>query len=111
MTTKSRKISSLAQLYSSLNITFTVEKVCEVFHTSGVQVVGLNAEELGLYLSLNRSEAELRDLGLLWFCPRRKTNRGRPPTITGCAVDENKTKRFQSWLPPKSLDREEKACR
>ena len=47
-----------------------------------------------------RSEAELRDLGLPRFCPRRKTNRGRPPTITGCAVDENKTKRFHPWLPP-----------
>ena len=87
-------------LYPSLDISFTVEMVCEVFHTSGVKVVGLNAEELGLYLSLNRSEAELRDQGLLRFRPRRKTNRGRSPTITGCAVDENKTKRFQPWLPP-----------
>lgn len=52
-------------LYPSLDITFTVEKVCEVFHTSdAVKVVGLNTEELGLYLSLNRSEAELRDLEL-----------------------------------------------
>ena len=84
-------------LYPSLDITFTVERVCEVFHTSGVKVVGLNAEELGLHLSLNRSEAELRDLGLLRFRPRRKTNSGRPPTITGCAADENKTKRFQPW--------------
>ena len=93
-------LADVKALYASLGITFTIEKVCEVFHTSSVQVVGLNAEKLGLYLSLNRSEAELRDRGLLRFCPRRKTNRGRPPTITGCAIDENKTKRFQPWIPP-----------
>ncbi|KAJ7323144.1 hypothetical protein OS493_032147 [Desmophyllum pertusum] len=87
-------------LYPSLDIPFTVEKVCEVFHTSGVQVVGINAEELGLYLALNRTETELTDVGLLQFCPQRKTRRGRPPTITGCALDENKTKRFKPWLPP-----------
>ena len=56
-------------LYPSLDIAFTVEKVCEVFHTSSVQVVGVKAEELGLYLALNRTEAELRDVGLLQFCP------------------------------------------
>ena len=52
-----------------------------------------------MYLALNRTEAELRDVVLLQFCPRRRTNRGRPPTITGCALDENKTKRFRPWLP------------
>ena len=86
-------------LYPSLDIPFTVE-VCEVFYTSAIQVVGLNAEELGLYLVLNRTETELRNVKLLEFCPRRKTNRGRPPTITGCALDESKTKRFRPWLPP-----------
>ena len=53
-----------------------------------------------LYLALYRTEADLRDVALLQFCPRRRTNRGRPPTITGCALDENKTKRFKPWLPP-----------
>lgn len=61
--------ANVRELYSSLDIAFTVEKVCEVFHTSSVQIVGVNAEELGLYLALNRTEAELRDVGLLQFCP------------------------------------------
>lgn len=56
-------------LYPSLDIAFTVEEVCEVFHTSSVQIVGVNAEELGLYLALNRTEAKLRDVRLLQFCP------------------------------------------
>ena len=37
-------------LYPSLDIAFTVEKVCEFFHTSSVQVVGVNAKELGCIL-------------------------------------------------------------
>ena len=86
-------------LYPSLDISFTVEKACEVFYTSDVQV-GVDAEELGLYLALNRTEAELRDVGLLQFCPRCKTSRGQPPTITGCALDESKIKRFKPWLAP-----------
>ena len=92
--------ANVRELYSSLDIAFTVEKVCEVFHTNSVQIVGVNAEELGLYLALNRTEAELRDVGLLQFCPWRRTNRARPPTITGCALDEIRTKRYKPWLPP-----------
>ena len=69
-------------------------------YTSGIRVDGLNKEERGLFLAQNRSEAELRDAGLLQFCPQRKSNRGRPPTITGCALDEDETKRFKPWLPP-----------
>jgi len=92
--------ADVKSLYPSLDIAFTVEKACEVFYTSDVQVFGVDAEELGLYLALNKAEAELRDVRLLQFCPRRKTSRGRPPTITGCALDESKVKRFKPWLPP-----------
>jgi hypothetical protein len=88
-------------LYPSLDVTFTVEKVCEIFYSSSVKVIGIDTEELGLYLALNKTEAELADLDILCFCPTRKTNRGRPPTITGCAIDNNKDKRFGPWLPPK----------
>ncbi|PFX34698.1 hypothetical protein AWC38_SpisGene381 [Stylophora pistillata] len=97
-------------LYPSLDIPFTIEKVCEVFYTSGVRVDGLNKEELELYLAVNRSEAELEVAGLLQFCPRRKTSRGRPLTITGCALDEDRTKRFWPWLPP-AEDPDEDAVR
>jgi hypothetical protein len=88
-------------LYPSFDVTFTVEKVCEIFHSSSIKVIGIDTEELGLYLALNETEAELGDLDILRFCPTRKTNRGRPPTITGCAIDNNKDKRFGPWLPPK----------
>lgn len=87
-------------LYPGLDISFTVERACEVFYTSDVQVVGVDADELGLYLELNRAEAELRDVGLLQFCLRRKTSRGRPPTIADWALDESMIKRFKPWMPP-----------
>lgn len=82
-----------------LDICFTVEKVCEVVHSSGVQVFELNAEELGLYLVLSKTEAEFRDVGLLQFFPQRRTKRGWTRTITGCALDDNKNNRFKPWLP------------
>ena len=68
--------AAVKALYPSLDIDFTIEKVCEVFHASKVRVVGLNVEELGLYLALNRTEEELRVMELLPFCPRRRTTRG-----------------------------------
>ena len=62
---------------------------------------GIDVGELGLYLALNRKELQLRKLDLLQFCPTRKTNRRRPPTITGCALDEDKVKRYGPWTPPR----------
>ena len=52
-------------LYPSLDIPFTLNKVCEVFYTSDVKVKGTDHEELGLYLALNRTRLEREKLGLL----------------------------------------------
>ena len=43
-------------LYPSLDVDFTVDKVREVFYGSQVRVEGVNAEELGLYLSVSLKE-------------------------------------------------------
>ncbi len=48
-------------LYPSLDVDFTVEKVCEVFYNSEIHVEGVDTEELGLYLALNLSEVELEE--------------------------------------------------
>ena len=63
-------------LYPSLDIDFTVEKVCEVFDNSDTTVNGIDRDELGLYLSLSYDEQYLRDKGISDYCPKRKTNRG-----------------------------------
>ena len=86
-------------LYPSLDVAFTVDKVCEVFYESGVRVEGVNVEELGLYLSVSLKEDELIEEGIARYCPKRKSNRGRAPSITGSILEEKKEKRFMSWKP------------
>ena len=87
-------------LYPSLDIEFTVSKVCDVFCDSGIQVQGCDVDELGLYLALQYSTNQLRDMGIINYCPKRKTHRGRPPVITGCALEECKDKRYAPWVFP-----------
>ncbi|KAL9986209.1 hypothetical protein ACROYT_G000316 [Oculina patagonica] len=45
-------------VYPSLDIDFTIEKVCDIFFKSDVQVEGVDYEEVGLYLAIN-SEPEV----------------------------------------------------
>ena len=86
-------------LYPSLDVDFTLDKVCEVFYGSEVRVEGVNVEELGLYLSVSLKEDNLMEAGIARYCPTRKSNRGRPPNITGSVLEEKKEKRFMSWKP------------
>ena len=64
---------------------------------------GVNYEELGLHLSLNRTYDELKESGLdsLWLMT--KTMRGRPPAITGSSIEDKKEKRVESWKIPKEM--------
>ena len=77
-------------LYASLDVDFTVAKVCEVFYWSEVRVEGVNMEELGLYLSVSLKDDDLMQVGIGWFCPMRKSNSGRPPSITGSILEEKR---------------------
>ena len=85
-------------LYPSLDVDFTAEIVSQAFFDSDFNVEGVNGAELGLYLSLNLTENELNELDLLKYCPTRKSKLGRPPTITGCATDNDSSKRFKPWI-------------
>ena len=51
-------------LYPSLDIPFTIEKVCEVFYDSDIKIDGVNYEGVGLYASLRRAYDELKVLVL-----------------------------------------------
>jgi len=88
-------------LYPSLDVDFTAEVVAKVFRESEYQIKGVDYNKVGLYLSLNLTEKEMRDAGIADMCPTRKSKRGRPPTITGCAVDKGKDKRHAPWNKPK----------
>ena len=87
-------------LYPSLDVTFTSKIVGEMFYKSGVNIASVNHKELGLYLALNRTPAQLRGKGLLNFCPQRKYTKGNKPVMTGCATDEKEENRFKPWNPP-----------
>ena len=89
-------------LYPSLDVEFVSEKVGEMFLSSVVNVPELDCKELGLYLALNRTPEELREKGLDKVCPTRKRKDGkppvgRPPVMTGCAMEEQREKRFAPW--------------
>ena len=59
-------------LYPSLDLDHTIETAAEEFKKSEVEIEGIDEKELGLYLSLNKSEGYLRDKGIGDFCPKRK---------------------------------------
>ena len=98
-------------LYPSLDVDFTVEKVCEVFMGSSMNIKGINYKELTLYLSLNKTDQELQNLGIHEFCPKRRSNRGPRPSITGCGMMDNEEDRYRPWIFPDITgldDREER---
>ena len=87
-------------LYPSLDIAFTVEKVCEVLHDSKVNIEGVDYKDLGLYLSLVKTDEELQTLGIHNVCPKRRSRRGPRPNITGCGTNEDKDERYRPWIFP-----------
>ena len=96
----------MVALYPSLDIEFTIDKVCKIFFESNISVRGTDDLKLGLYLALTTSPEVLTTMGIADVCPTRKTIRGRPPTITASGSEEQKEKRFKPWnLPVKQPDR------
>ena len=87
-------------LYPSLDIDFTTDVVCEMFQNSNVDIQGVDYEEVGLYLKLNKTAEEIEELGLKDYCPTRKSTRGPNPTITGCGSKIEKEDRFHCWNRP-----------
>ena len=86
-------------LYPSLDIPFTVDKVCEVIQESDIQFEGMWYEEIGMYLSVNYSRNELVQMGLDQVCPTRTTNRGRPPTVL--MFRHRNEEQNTRWEPPR----------
>ena len=87
-------------LYPSIDIDFTIDKVCELLLNSNVEFEGINYKELGLYLSLVKTDEDLQRMGLHTVCPKRKHRRGPRHKITGCGTEENEEKRHAPWTFP-----------
>ena len=85
-------------LYPSLDIPYTIEIVCEELYKSEIRFEGVDTEELGLYLSLNRDEKYLKERGVYKFCPYRGNGiRGPKPKITSSGIETKKYDRFRLW--------------
>ncbi|CAB3989958.1 Hypothetical predicted protein [Paramuricea clavata] len=95
-----QRSADVVALYPSLDIDFTIDKVCEVIFESNVKIDGVDYEEVGLYLALNIKPEMLKKIGIAEVCPTRKSNKGRPPTITGSGAEVQKDKCFKSWKQP-----------
>ena len=87
-------------LYPSLDIPFTIEVVGDVFYNSNVNIAGVDNDELGLYISLNRSVDEINALGLRSMCPTRKHPGKRMPEIWASGTEKCKEKRWKPWNSP-----------
>ena len=66
--------TDVVALYPSLDINFTVEKVCDIIRQSPIKFADLWYEELSLYVAVNSTQNELDSLGLTDVCPKRTTN-------------------------------------
>ena len=68
-------------LYPSIDVDLAVDKCLELISNSNITFKGIDFAEVGLYLSLTVKKKELKEDGLLDFCPTRCMS-GRPPIIT-----------------------------
>ena len=98
--------TGVVALYPSLDIDFTIDKVCDVFFQSDVSVQGVDYASYDCTsVALTVSPELLMELDIADVCPTRKTVKGRPPTITASGNEEQKEKRFKPWnLPVRQLD-------
>ena len=87
-------------LYPSLEINHTAEIVSKVFYESDYNIEEVNNRELSLYLALNLRKEELEKENISKFCHKRKSSKGAPPKITGCAIKNNITHRYEPWVEP-----------
>ena len=71
-----------------------------MFFESDISIQGIDYAELGFYLAVTTSPEVLTTQGIAGVCPTRKTNKGRPPTITASGSEEQKEKRFKPWNLP-----------
>ena len=95
-------------LYPSLDIPFTIEKVCEIVLKSDLKFEGMWYEEIGLYIAVNyvNKMEELEQIGLDEVCPTRNTNLGRKPTVQSL-THEDWEDRHSHWNDPARQPTEE----
>ena len=89
--------ADVKSLYPSLDIEYTTEIICEMFQQSDIDIHGVDYDELGLYIALNRNQYEINKLGLREYCPMRKYSMGARPNVRSYGTKLSKSERFMSW--------------
>ena len=87
-------------LYPSLDIEHTAHIVGESFYHSQYEFTEIDNRELSLYIVLNLTQEEIEAEKISKYCHKRKSNRGAPPVITGCATDNKPSNRYKPWDEP-----------
>ena len=87
-------------LYPSLDIPDTIEIVGEMFLKSKVEIDGIDYKELSLYIALDKRQDEMEQIGIDAYCPKRRSNIGRKPTITASGTKMKKEERYLPWIFP-----------
>ena len=59
-----------------------MEKVYEVFESSEIEIKEFNYKELSLYLSLNKTDAEITRMRVYEYFPKRRNNSEPRPIMT-----------------------------
>ena len=91
--------TDVVALYPSLDIPFTVDRVCDVIYESNLKFEGLWYEEIGLYIAIHCNRQQLTEIGIEDVCPIRATNRGRPPTVQSLRHERFEV-RHANWISP-----------
>ena len=88
-------------LYPSLDILFTIEKVCQIVLESDLKFEGMWYEEISLYIAVNyvNKMQELEEIGLNEVCHTRDTNLGKKPTVQSLTHEEWE-ERHSHWNDP-----------
>ena len=102
--------ADVVALYPSLDIDNVVRVIGEMIVKSDVKLEGISFDEVGLYISIHRTQEELKELGLQEVCPKRKRRQGRPPTLTGQAAANplDRSVTWQTGKPPRNEEEKRK---
>ena len=87
-------------LYPSLDVKFTVDKICETIMNTNLEYKNINYKETTLYIALNKTQNEIDTMGIQHLCPRRKNRRGPRPNITGSGTAIKEEDRYRPWIFP-----------
>ena len=96
------KVGSLdiEALYPSLDIEKCAKIITKELYEGEIMIENVEWKEVMLYLRYMLDDDELTAKDLWEYVPKRRTNRGRPPTFISSGSDLHEEERLKSWVFP-----------